>query len=477
MSIVMAIIKIPLGTVAITEIHNSLGYIVLPEPLYVSIVQDSSVDGAKIVWADSSWTHISNITSGNFGIYEPIDETLFGSLTIDKVDIDTGAGAQGSATLQNAKFQVINNSSNSVKIGDFAEAQPGEVCYEFVTDANGHFSSGAIFPLGSYTVKEAVPSDGYLLNTGWSQSFTVAQGSLEHVFTASNGTACPETPIRGGVRIIKKDSALGDNTTANELLSGITFSVISENDQPVVVNGKTYQKSETVLTLEPVWDGTRWTISSVANALPYGTYTVKENPSAEYADRANTYYKLNTEPQTVQIKEDQAIIDLTFVNELIPGKIQIEKVNPAGEHLAGAKLLLEWSEDGQTWQPIAYNSEDTILRGYCSNAELVDGTLTTGSSGIIAFENLHPGLQYRLTELEAPSGYVLLADNVDLAELPTDDFTEEVTVYNSPGYTIPATGVDDPIYGMTTLGAFIMVLAAAALFFAMTSERKQRNLY
>lgn len=105
------------------------------------------------------------------------------------------------------------------------------------------------------------------------------------------------------------------------------------------------------------------------------------------------------------------------------------------------------------------------------NAELVDGTLTTGSSGIITFENLHPGVQYRLTELEAPAGYVLLSDNVDLNELPTDNFVEEVTVYNTSGYTIPATGVEDPLYGMTALGAFVTVLTATALLLVMKKKK------
>ena len=457
------IYNIPLGTIKITEIVNSLGYIVIDKPLYCTIAQDSTAaDGVKTTWSADSWTIMLDMLSGNFGVYEPIDTSLFGSLVIDKEDVDLGSTAQGAATLKNAKFQVINTSSNSVKIGNFAEAQPGEVCYEFYTDENGHFDSGAIFPLGSYVVKEVSPSNGYLLNTTWSQSFTVTSNALVHKFTADNNKACPETPIRGGIRIIKKDSALLDNTSAKELLAGITFSVISENNNPVVVGGKTYTKGQTVLTLEPVWDGSRWTVTSAANALPYGTYTVKENPSAQYSDRANTYYKLNTTPQTVKIETNQAIIDLTFINELIPGKVQVEKVNPAGQHLAGAKLLLEWSEDGVTWNPVVYNSNNTILRGYCSNQNLVDGTLTTDSNGIITFENLHPGVKYRLTELEAPAGYLLLSDNVYLEELPVENFTEEVTVVNTTGYSLPSTGVNDNWYNLTALGTVIMVLSAMA---------------
>ena len=67
--------------------------------------------------------------------------------------------------------------------------------------------------------------------------------------------------------------------------------------------------------------------------------------------------------------------------------------------------------------------------------------LTTGEDGILVWDNLYPGLQYRLTEIEAPDGYNLLNKAAFEGELPTDDLTVEVRVINTRIFTMPETGV------------------------------------
>ena len=75
--------QIPLGTVKITEIRNSLGYTVLPDSLYCSISADpSSISGASVDWTAESWGYLMNMAVGNYGIYEPIDTTVLGGITI-----------------------------------------------------------------------------------------------------------------------------------------------------------------------------------------------------------------------------------------------------------------------------------------------------------------------------------------------------------------------------------------------------------
>lgn len=435
---------IPIGTVKITEIVNTLGYIVMPQPMYCTITADSSsATGTKITWTAESLEFITNMTTGNVGMYQPIDESLFGSLVVDKVDAITGQTPQGGGTFKKAKFQVINNSTNSVRIGDFAEAEPGAVCFEFYTDENGHYESEAIFPLGSYTVKEATPPDGYTLNTTWSQSFTVSKNQKDFAFTAGNDKACPNSPILGGLQIVKQDSTLKDETGNDALLNNISFSVISENDNPVVVNDATYQKGDTVLTMNIAWDGSQWAAKTANNVLPYGTYTVKENPSAANAELANSYYQLNTVPQTLTISENQKQITLTFENIMRPGEILINKVNLSEEPLAGAKLLLEWSEDGTSWTAVSYTNTSAVLKGCCTTENLVDGCLITDESGIAKFTGLHPGLQYRITEIEAPAGYQLLAEPILIGYLPSETMSRTETIYNSRGYTIPSTGIEN----------------------------------
>lgn len=457
--------QLPLGSVKITEIKNSLGYVVLPQALKCTIVKDTATDSAKYVWDAASLAILRDFSNGNFGVPEPIDTSLFGSLTVEKIDAASGGTPQSAATLEGAKFQVINNSTNSVKIGDFAKAQPGEVCYEFTTDAAGRYSTGNIFPLGSYTVEEVSPPTGYLLNESWSQSFTVTETARDFSFTAENGSACADNIILGSVRIVKKDILLGDGTGADAFLDGIAFNIVSENDNPVVVNGVTYLKGQTVLTLSIQWDGSRWTAES-GNVLPYGNYTIAENVNA--SGTANDYYEWNSETALVAIRGNGTTTEVCFTNSLRPGELTIRKVNVQGEPLAGVKFLLEWSKDGENWTPVSYSEAEHPTVGTCNTADLEDGCLTTGENGTVSFTMLHPGLQYRVTEVETLPGYQLAAEPVFTGTLPNNTLNVILELTNGQVYVLPQTGA----FGMKTVWILFAMLLGSVAILLGTYKRK-----
>ena len=107
---------------------------------------------------------------------------------------------------------------------------------------------------------------------------------------------------------------------------------------------------------------------------------------------------------------------------------------------------------------------ETAIKGGCANADLVDGMLTSGEDGILEWTNLHPGLQYRLTEVKAPNGYKLLPDFAFSGELPADDLTVELTVVNARIFTMPETGsasgtVLKVLSLLTALGCLGLLLA------------------
>ena len=129
---------------------------------------------------------------------------------------------------------------------------------------------------------------------------------------------------------------------------------------------------------------------------------------------------------------------MTFINGIRTGRITVHKVDTQRNPLSGAAFLLEWSEDGALWWPVTFS--ETAIKGGCANAELVDGMLTSGEDGILEWTNLHPGLQYRLTEVKAPDGYKLLPDVAFSGELPADDLTVELTVVNARTFTMPEAG-------------------------------------
>ena len=141
-----------------------MGYIVLLDALYCTIAADSSAtDGANVVWTTASSTHIVNMASGNFGIFEPIDTSKFGSLTIQKADRENGSTTPGWVSFAGCEFTVYNRSTNAVKIGD-AIIQPGSVCCVLTVGSDGKASTESIFPVGIYEVKETKGNEYYIKN-------------------------------------------------------------------------------------------------------------------------------------------------------------------------------------------------------------------------------------------------------------------------------------------------------------------------
>lgn len=144
----------------------------------------------------------------------------------------------------------------------------------------------------------------------------------------------------------------------------------------------------------------------------------------------NSLYSCTSEnPQTVTVKAGETA-GVSFTNALRPGRILIEKVDIRGEPLADAKFLLEWSKDGSLWWPVEYTDAETVREGFCFNAECVNGTLTSGKNGLLEWTGLHPGLMYRVTELEAPKGYSLLTEPAFEGILPADNLTVSFRVVN-----------------------------------------------
>lgn len=175
-------------------------------------------------------------------------------------------------------------------------------------------------------------------------------------------------------------------------------------------------------------------VIQTTNILP-GTYTVEE-----ILPEGSIYQPMGENPQTVTVTQGK-IAEVSFTNCLRPGKIELKKIDITGSPLSGATFYLEWSEDGSLWWPVEYSDSDSPEEGCCSNPDIQNGLLTTGEDGILVWENLYPGLQYRLTETEAPDGYNLLNKPAYEGELPTDDLTVEVRVINTRIFTMPETGV------------------------------------
>ena len=187
-----------------------------------------------------------------------------------------------------------------------------------------------------------------------------------------------------------------------------------------------------------------------------GTYTIEE-----LIPKDSLYHCTSENPQTVTIAQGQTA-EVTFTNALRPGKITLDKVDIKGNSLAGATFLLEWSEDGSLWWPIEYS--ETFEKGCCSNPNVVDGLLTTGTDGKLEWDNLHPGLLYRLTETKSPHGYSKLRKPAYEGELPEEDFSLEVKVINSRTFTLPETGSVSLMLSSFSMSGCLLGLFASYMY-------------
>ena len=197
-----------------------------------------------------------------------------------------------------------------------------------------------------------------------------------------------------------------------------------------------------------------------ANLLP-GEYTVEELPPED-----SLYQCKSENPQKISVVQGQTA-EVSFVNALRPGTIAVKKVDTSGSPLAGATFLLEWSEDGDTWQPVQYS--EAVTKGGCSAEVLTDGCLTSGEDGVLQWTWLHPGLHYRLTEVKAPEGFKLLTEAAFTGELPVDTLFVELTVVNARIFTMPETG--------STSGAVVHILGIVTAVGSLAMFELRRKKY
>lgn len=230
-----------------------------------------------------------------------------------KLDMDTAKGTpQGNAALEGAEFvwkyydgyysrdnlpsaptrtwttrtkaekgsdgttHYVTRLSDSYKVsGDSFYTQNGSIC----------------LPLGTITVEEKAAPKGYLLDGAYLQ----VNGTSERVtgvyaaqikengefatLSGGNRYLVSDKVIRGGVKIQKRDLETKDTKPqGGATFRDTAFAITSLNVNPVLVDGKLYQKNEVVKTIHTGIDGIA---ATAADTLPYGHYRLEETTPPE----------------------------------------------------------------------------------------------------------------------------------------------------------------------------------------------------
>lgn len=381
----------------------------------------------------------TKLPAGQYIVREVGGGNAYWQLDTSGHTVTVAAGQTATVTVKNihrGRIVVQKNAVNGSAQGWKFEIWQGDTLVEtLTTGGDGRAVSKYLLP-GNYTVKEIHDRDG----TYWEYDVKVEQNAT---VTAGKDTTVTYTNTQYGLLQIVKTMADGTSP------AGWVFRVTDSTGQEVPGSPFTTGEDGVILS----------------GKLAPGTYTVEEiipDDSLYFCDSEN--------PQTVVVTAG-ATASVSFTNALRPGKINIQKVDPLGNPLSGAVFLLEWSTDGENWNPIVYS--ETIQAGGCSNLDVADGCITTGADGLASWENLHPGLYYRVTEVKSPNGYQLLTEPVFTGKLPIEDLTVSLRVVNAPIFTLPQTG------GMGFDGftaGIILSLSAClgALFFMLSAGKKPR---
>ena len=371
--------------------------------------------------------------------------------SVKVVTVTTGGGTAtvSFTNVQNGRISIQKTTNTGKDLGGWQFGiYSDEGCTQLVetmtTDESGKATSGYLAP-GTYYVKE--------LDDGKHPDWTLESDSKAVTVVAGEMATVGFTNIQNGrIKIIKEFP----DTGVEPPLEGWQFKV-SDSE------GKEIEGSPFTVGA----DGT-----NITGYIAPGTYTVEE-----IFPEGSLFKCLSENPQTITIAAGETG-SVTFTNSIKPARIEIRKVDPMGNPLAGARFFLEWY-DGVSWIPVYTTEEDHLMLGETSTVLDPDGYLTTGADGIAAFEGLFPGypddpdgpIRYRLTEVEAPSGYLLLTEAAwEGTLLDQEDLSITLTIHNSPGYSLPEAG-SDTLARLPILGA--VLVSAAILGQAWCEKRKE----
>lgn len=269
----------PVGCYMLVETKAPKGFVLSDIRLTFRIVQVS--DNQEQITHNTVW--ISSTFDGNFQSGDNISSAVIPPQTADensrvimlsepddryalqvqKGDVDSRIKiAQGDANWEGIQFAIYNRSVNPIVI-DGQTFNPGSQVtnVSMVTDANGYARTTAVFPQGTYGIREVSrPSDkSYLLTEGREFTFTLHDSDDGAVmkdgqvfwcdeYKASNGSIASlalNDVIDAGLRMDKQDYMFGNPDPHGDTdLSGAQFAIINASDAYMLVNSNNSDRHE-----------------------------------------------------------------------------------------------------------------------------------------------------------------------------------------------------------------------------------------
>ena len=411
------------GQVAMTITTNSAGVATTGEnalPYGEYTVREVSTNDSML----QTFTEEISVTidsDGEMLEYEAENEVVRGGIDLEKQDSQMGATPQGNASFAGIAFEIINRSDNPV-VGGGQTYAVGDVVMIITTDESGHASTGSdVLPYDTYEVRESQTNESMLL-TWTGETVTVRQNGHSVAVTAVDEVE------RGGLSVEKQDSVTGSTPQGDANFEGITFQIINNSRNPVMVEDQKYQPGEVCATIEVV-DG----IAQTENrALPYGTYEMQEVKPGEgylHTDQTVRSFQIRQDGQVIEFRDGGAAY-----NQVIRGDLQFIKVGEGGEANMGrfAKVAFKLTSQTTGESHIVVTDENGEVR---TTTEWNPHSQNTNGNDGVEDETLwndHAGTWFGLTT----EGWMVDVQD-ELCALPYDTYTlEELPCKGNQGYEL-----------------------------------------
>ena len=283
-----------------------------------------------------------------------------GGVKVAKTDSEAGAEPQGDASLDGASFSVVNETGRYVLVGGKYYAD-GEVCATIKTapeDGSHVAATGAdTLPAGNYRIVESGAPEGYDASDA-SVTFTVKADEMRDL----TGDPVTDEVFRGGVQVTKSDKELqasealagsGHKEAPGEHpgLDGIEFTVTNRSAHKVLVDGEWREPGEAVATLTTAWndEAGAYTAQTAADALPYGTYDVRETATN------GSYLLTDGEPRTFEVRTGGEIVSasadgaaLEFRDQVVRNDLELSKKSESDNAGLMVPFAIENAATGET---------------------------------------------------------------------------------------------------------------------------------
>ena len=223
-----------------------------------------------------------------------------GSLTINKVDADTGKALAG------VTYRLFDASGN--KITDVTTGADGRAVFSDL-------------PLGSYSYQEISAPEGYVVDST-RYTVTISTSALHITEQRTNALA------KGSIEILKVDAE------TRRPLAGVVYRLFDADGNKIA-------------------DGTTDANGKVTfDNLKPGKYIYQEISTVSGYLLDDTMYEFSLTGENLHVK-------VTRENTPAKGSLTIRKIDATGGPLAGAELLLEMSTDGQAWTEVGKATTDS----------------------------------------------------------------------------------------------------------------------